>query len=74
MIEYRPDGVEIAVPIIRTVALDEPGARRIFTSATEAVSPKPEGMDRVRWTLAPRPKLLSEIVELAELPARTFAG
>ena len=74
LIEYRPDGVEIEVPIVRRVVPDKPGVRGIFTSATEAVRPKPEGIDKVRWTLAPKPKLLSEIVELAELPARTLAG
>ena len=74
MIEYRPDGVEIEVPIVRRVVPDKPGVRGILTSATEAVRPKPEGIDEVRWTLAPKPKLLSEIVELAELPARTLAG
>ena len=74
LIEYRPDGVEIEVPIVRRVVPDEPGVRGIFMSATEAVRPRPEGMDKVRWTLAPKPRLLSEIVELAELPARTLAG
>ena len=66
--------MKVAVPIVRTVVLDEPGVRGIFTSATEAVRPRPEGTDRVRWMLAPRPILFSEIVELAELPARTLAG
>ena len=66
--------MEVAVPIVSTVVPVEPGVRGIFTSASEAVIPKLEGEDRVRWTVAPRPMLLSEIVELAELPARTLAG
>jgi hypothetical protein len=59
---------------VRTVLPDEPGERAIFTSVKEAVSPRFEGTVRVRWTVDPRPTLFNEIVEVAELPARTFAG
>lgn len=74
LITYRPDGVEADVAIVRPVDPDDPGVRGTFASAIEAVRPRFDGTERVRWTLAPRPRLPSEIVEVAELPAKTLAG
>jgi len=74
LIEYSPDGVEVEVPMVRTVLPDEPGERATFASVKAAVRPRFEGTDKVRWTVDPKPRLFNEIVEVAELPARTFAG
>lgn len=74
MIEYRPDGVEVELPMVRTVVLEDPGDSTTFRSANEALRPTPDGTVAERWRVPPRPRLAREIVELAEDPAMTLGG
>jgi len=72
---YVPAGVDAVVVIVRVAVAVEPGVSETLGGTIPAAKPAAAGATAaVRDTVPVNPKLLTEIVEVAELPAKKLFG